>query len=282
MASLPPVWRRNTAALHLPDLPERGIRQASSRSYGGFNLFASLRDLADLLENYGGHELAAGFTIARGKIDTFRTEISRRAQGLCRVRPGPPGIGGRLHDSAGAFDPAEHRRAAPARAPAAGAAPGLSSLWSRYSSSSSQRSAAASICGKKLRWGPRRIRPSAPSFSRPTHYRQRSSPEIPSTSPLPPQINEYRGVRSVQLNLVDIRPCQAERESTQVQREVYLRHRRCKPITADEAESLLPRRPDFTAVWRYLISPPGQGPGAGRFCVPVPQRSCATPAPPAP
>ena len=54
--------------------------KASSRSYGGFNLFASLRDLADLLENYGGHELAAGFTIARGKIDAFRTEISRRAQ----------------------------------------------------------------------------------------------------------------------------------------------------------------------------------------------------------
>lgn len=54
--------------------------KASSRSYGGFNLFASLRDLADLLENYGGHELAAGFTIARGKIDTSCTEISRRAQ----------------------------------------------------------------------------------------------------------------------------------------------------------------------------------------------------------
>ncbi len=79
------------------------------------------------------------------------------------------------------------------------------------------------------------------------------------------------GASAPQLNLVDIRPCQAERESTQVQREVYLRHRRCKPITADEAESLLPRRPDFTAVWRYLISHQDKGPGAGRFCVPVPQ-----------
>lgn len=86
----------------------------------------------------------------------------------------------------------------------------------------------------------------------------------------------------MQLNLVDIRPCQAEREATQVQREVYLRHRRCKPITADEAESLLPRRPDFTAVWRYLISHQDKGRVPGRFCVPVPQGSCATPAPPAP
>ena len=36
---------------------ERG--KASSRSYGGFNLFASLEKLSGLLESYGGHELAA-------------------------------------------------------------------------------------------------------------------------------------------------------------------------------------------------------------------------------
>ena len=33
--------------------------KASSRSHGGFNLFASLTALSDLLESYGGHELAA-------------------------------------------------------------------------------------------------------------------------------------------------------------------------------------------------------------------------------
>ena len=36
--------------------------KASSRSHGGFNLFASLRSLSPLLESYGGHELAAGTT----------------------------------------------------------------------------------------------------------------------------------------------------------------------------------------------------------------------------
>ena len=39
--------------------------KASSRSYGGFNLFRSLEQLSGLLESYGGHELAAGFTIRR-------------------------------------------------------------------------------------------------------------------------------------------------------------------------------------------------------------------------
>ena len=49
--------------------------KASSRSYGGFNLFASLEQLSDLLESYGGHELAAGFTIRREQIDLFRERI---------------------------------------------------------------------------------------------------------------------------------------------------------------------------------------------------------------
>ena len=54
--------------------------KASSRSYAGFNLFASLRELSGLLESYGGHELAAGFTIARQQIPAFRENICRLAR----------------------------------------------------------------------------------------------------------------------------------------------------------------------------------------------------------
>ena len=54
--------------------------KASSRSYGGFNLFASLTELAPLLESYGGHELAAGFTIPRENIPKFRQELCRLAE----------------------------------------------------------------------------------------------------------------------------------------------------------------------------------------------------------
>ncbi len=49
--------------------------KASSRSHGGFNLFASLSALSPLLESYGGHELAAGFTISRANIPEFRRQI---------------------------------------------------------------------------------------------------------------------------------------------------------------------------------------------------------------
>ena len=54
--------------------------KASSRSYGGFDLFRSLTELAPLLEDFGGHEFAAGFTISRGNIDEFRRRICRRAE----------------------------------------------------------------------------------------------------------------------------------------------------------------------------------------------------------
>ena len=58
--------------------------KASSRSYGGFNLFGALQALSPLLESYGGHELAAGFTIRRDQIAPFRAEICRRAEEFFR------------------------------------------------------------------------------------------------------------------------------------------------------------------------------------------------------
>ncbi len=53
--------------------------KASSRSFGGFNLFSSLTALSDMLESYGGHELAAGFTIARQNIPQFRDAMCTMA-----------------------------------------------------------------------------------------------------------------------------------------------------------------------------------------------------------
>ena len=59
--------------IHLRD----GTGKGSCRSYGGFNLFAALESCADLLDGFGGHELAAGFTIPEENIPLFRTRINR-------------------------------------------------------------------------------------------------------------------------------------------------------------------------------------------------------------
>ena len=59
--------------IHLRD----GTGKGSCRSYGGFNLFAALESCSDLLDGFGGHELAAGFTIPEGNIDAFRQRMNR-------------------------------------------------------------------------------------------------------------------------------------------------------------------------------------------------------------
>ena len=61
--------------IHLND----GIGKGSCRSWGGFNLFAALESCSDLLLGFGGHELAAGFTIEEKNIPAFRDRMNRYA-----------------------------------------------------------------------------------------------------------------------------------------------------------------------------------------------------------
>ncbi len=65
--------------IHLKD----GVGKGSCRSYGGFNLFAALESCKSLLTGFGGHELAAGFTIPEENIDAFRTRMNRYVRETC-------------------------------------------------------------------------------------------------------------------------------------------------------------------------------------------------------
>ena len=56
-----------------------GVGKGSCRSWGGFNLFAALESCSDLLLGFGGHELAAGFTIDEANIPAFRERMNRYA-----------------------------------------------------------------------------------------------------------------------------------------------------------------------------------------------------------
>jgi len=56
------------------------VGKGSCRSWGGFNLFAALESCSDLLLGFGGHELAAGFTIEEKNIPAFRTRMNQYAR----------------------------------------------------------------------------------------------------------------------------------------------------------------------------------------------------------
>ena len=55
------------------------IGKGSGRSVKGMNLVEALSDSADLLQKFGGHELAAGLSIRRGDLDEFRRRINAYA-----------------------------------------------------------------------------------------------------------------------------------------------------------------------------------------------------------
>jgi single-stranded-DNA-specific exonuclease len=59
-----------------------GIGKASGRSIEGLNLVEALNHCAQLLEKFGGHEMAAGLTIREEKIDEFAAEFRRVAREL--------------------------------------------------------------------------------------------------------------------------------------------------------------------------------------------------------
>lgn len=56
-----------------------GIGTGSARSIEGFPLHDALAHCSDLLEEFGGHKLAAGLTVSEAKIQGFREKINRYA-----------------------------------------------------------------------------------------------------------------------------------------------------------------------------------------------------------
>lgn len=65
--------------IHIQD----DLGKGSCRSFGGFNLFAALEACSSLLEGFGGHELAAGFTIRKENIAPFREKMNGYVRAHC-------------------------------------------------------------------------------------------------------------------------------------------------------------------------------------------------------
>jgi single-stranded-DNA-specific exonuclease len=56
------------------------VGKGSGRSIPGFDLHSALAACAPHLERYGGHRMAAGLTVSRGRIDAFREAFHRVAR----------------------------------------------------------------------------------------------------------------------------------------------------------------------------------------------------------
>jgi single-stranded-DNA-specific exonuclease len=60
-------------------IDEEGIAHGSARSINGFHLVEALDSVSDALIKYGGHPMAAGFTLMAAKIEEMRYRLNRHA-----------------------------------------------------------------------------------------------------------------------------------------------------------------------------------------------------------
>ncbi len=58
----------------------RALGKGSGRSIDGISLVRALRDCAEHLELFGGHDMAAGLNIRADRVDAFRENFSRNVR----------------------------------------------------------------------------------------------------------------------------------------------------------------------------------------------------------
>ena len=224
--------------------------KASSRSYGGFNLFSSLTTLAPLLESYGGHELAAGFTINRQNIPAFREQICQLAKDYyCDDTPRT------VLEADCAVSPellTLHNVESLAQLEPCGSACPKPVLILR----NVQVDWVGTVGnGRHLRLRLHAGRHTLQGIwfaTTPVEASVCSGDQVDIA--FQPQINEFRGERTVQLNVTDIRPACSAVCGVDTGSYRALRTGTLDPIRASE---LLPDRNTLATVWRYLAAVPG-------------------------
>ena len=224
--------------------------KASSRSYGGFNLFAALTTLSPLLESYGGHELAAGFTIHRNNIDEFRQQICQLVS-----RESADDVPRTVLDIDCAVPPEMLTltgiQGLEVLEPCGNGCPKPVLMMENMIVDRLRPVGNGKHLRLRLRRGSYGF--NAIFFSATAESASIAQGDVVDVAFLP-QINEFRDELSVQMNVQDIRPaCKAEC-SPELSGYNCLRSGQ---IDAEQAAALLPDRATLGMVWRYLASIPG-------------------------
>jgi single-stranded-DNA-specific exonuclease len=225
---------------------QEGKGKGSCRSFGGFNLFAALEQSADLLEQFGGHELAAGFTIDQAKIDLFR---ARMEQAVLACTGGAEMVSA-LQVDLKVEDPGLLTQQAVASL----------SMLEPFGAGNPKpvlMLSGAVIQGVfpvgggrhlKLRLRYQDVGFDGIFFSA-TAAQLGLGPGDRVDVAFTPQINEFRGARTVQLQICDVHSA-----PTRAQAEYSLFERLCSgdALSPPEAQAMTPSREEFEGVWRYL------------------------------
>ena len=243
---------RLAEAYHFPAVMiclDGDMGKGSCRSYGGFNLFDALSACADCLEGFGGHALAAGLTIRRDRVDDFRRELAEYYSKCpppeepaleCEVRIDDPSWLS-MHcvteleelEPYGAGNPKPIMCITDALLERVTPIGGGNHLKLRIAKAGAEFDCVMFGCRSEELGAAEGDRVDAAFY---------------------PQINEFRGRRSVQLLMTDLRPADTLAECEEI-------FDGALPGAWDSAE-LYPERRDFVRVWRWLEHIGGRADGA--------------------
>ena len=224
---------------------DQGMGKGSCRSWGGINLFALLTHCAPLLENFGGHALAAGFTVKEENIPALAQALRRAvAQGVGgEALPSvleadavvtPDCLTVEAVESLDRLEPCGTGNPRP-----------ILILKGAQVHSLTQVGRGRHL---KLRLESRGAVLDAIWFS--NHGGELGlSQGCRVDVAFYPQVNEFRGVRSVQLQVVDLRKAPSR---AQLERSIYEKFTQGAPLSPEEARFLLPDRAEFVDLWRWL------------------------------
>ena len=222
-----------------------GMGKGSCRSWGDINLFELLSSCSHLLENFGGHALAAGFTVREENIPALDRQLRRAVADSCRGRALPSVLEVDMAvslqhltveavESLDLLEPCGTGNPRP-----------VFLLRGAQVHTMSQVGRGRHL---KLRLESRGTALDAIYFSN-----QGSElglyPGCRADVVFYPQINDFRGVRSVQLQVVDLRLAPSR---AQLEQAIYDKYARGEELTCEEARFLLPERRDFVGLYRWL------------------------------
>ena len=225
---------------------ENGHGKGSCRSFGGFNLFGALERCAGLLEGYGGHELAAGFTVLEENIPALAVRLRELVSAHDGGKPMEASLDVDAEVDDCALLTARQVDSLSALEPFGAGNPRPVLLL---------RSATVVTCcdvggGRHLKM---RVRRDGTVLDAIFFSANASACGVAAGDRLDlvftPQINEFQGKCAVQLQICDLRPAPTR---AQLEQELFRRLREGEALSRWEAGLLLPSREDFTWLWRFL------------------------------
>ena len=222
-----------------------GMGKGSCRSWGELNLFDLLSSCSHLLENFGGHALAAGFTVKEDNIPALAQALRQAVAESCHGKElpsvlevdmavSPQHLVVEAVESLELLEPCGTGNPRP-----------VFLLQGAQVHTMSQVGRGRHL---KLRLASRGMPLDAIFFSN-QGAELGLYPGCRVDVVFYPQINDFRGGRTVQLQVIDLRLAPSR---AQLEQAIYDKYHQGGNLTCEEARFLLPSRGDFVGLYRWL------------------------------